>query len=92
MLSRVHLLSMKLNIMIKNLVADHVRIWKYNNVVGLGYTPNWLERVFVIKKVKNTVPWTCVIENFHREEIVGTFNENKLKKTNQTEFRIQKVL
>ena len=92
MLSRVHLLSMKLNIMVKNLVADHVRISKYSNVVGLGYTPNWLERIFVIKKVKNTVPRTCVIENFHGEEIVGTFCENKLKKANQTEFRIQKVL
>ena len=26
-----------------------------------GYMPNWSEEVFVIKKVKNTVPWTYVI-------------------------------
>ena len=23
------------------------------------YTPNWSDKDFVIKKVKNTVPWTC---------------------------------
>ena len=31
-------------------VGDHVRISKYENIFGLGYTPNWSERVFVIKK------------------------------------------
>ena len=27
-----------------------------------GYSPNWFEKVFVIKKVKNTVQLTCIIE------------------------------
>ena len=27
------------------------------------------------KKVKNTVPWTYVIQDFNGEEIVGTFYE-----------------
>ena len=40
-------------------VGDHVRISKYKNIFAKGYTPNWSEEVFVIKKVKNTVPWTC---------------------------------
>ena len=40
-------------------VGDHVRISKYKNVFAKGYTPNWSKDVFVIKKVKNTVPWTC---------------------------------
>ena len=25
---------------------------------GKGYTQNWLEEVFVINKIKNTIPWT----------------------------------
>ena len=37
-------------------VGDHVRIAKYKNIFAKGYTPNWSEEVFVIKKVKNTVP------------------------------------
>ena len=36
---------------------------------------NWSEEAFVIKKVKNTVPWTCVINDLNREVIVGTFYE-----------------
>ena len=35
--------------------GDHVRISKYKNIFAKGYTPNWSEEVFVIKKVKNTV-------------------------------------
>ena len=36
-------------------VDDHERISKYNNAFAKGYTLNWPEEVFVIKKVKNTV-------------------------------------
>ena len=73
-------------------VGDHVRISKYKNIFAKGYMPNWSEEVFVIKKVKNTVPWTYVINNLNGEEITGTFYEKKLQKTNQEEFRIEKVI
>ena len=39
-------------------VGDHVRISKYKNIFAKEYTPNWSEEVFVINKIKNTVPWT----------------------------------
>ena len=68
----------------------NVRISKYKNVFAVGYSPNWCEEVFVIKIVKNTVPWTYVINNLNGEEIVGTFYENELQRTNQNEFRIEK--
>ena len=42
----------------KSKIVDNVRISKYKNVFTKGYNPNWSEEVFVIKKVKNTVPWT----------------------------------
>ena len=35
--------------------------------------------------------WTYVIEDHNIEEIVGKFYEVELKKTNQREFRIEKV-
>ena len=38
-------------------VGDHVRISKHKNIFAKGYTPDWSEETFVIKKVKNTVPW-----------------------------------
>ena len=73
-------------------VGDHVRISKYKNIFAKGCTPNWSEEVFVIKKVKNTVTWTYVINNLNSEEITGTFYEKELQKTNQEEFRIEKVI
>ena len=40
-------------------VGDAVRISKCKNIFAKGYVPNWSEEVFIIKKVKNTVPCTC---------------------------------
>ena len=73
-------------------VGDHVRISKYKNIFAKGYTPNWSEEVFVVNKIKNTVPWTYVINDLNGEEISGSFYEKELQKTNQKEFRIEKVL
>ena len=36
-------------------VGDHVRISKYKNIFASGYTPNWLEEVFFVSKIENTV-------------------------------------
>ena len=46
----------------------------------------------MIKKVKNIIPWTNIISDLKREEIVGTFYENELQKANQKEIRIEKVI
>ena len=73
-------------------VGYRVRISKYKTIFAKGYTPIWSEEVFVIKKVKNTVPWTYVINDLNGEEIIGTFYEKELQKTNQEEFRIEKVI
>ena len=76
---------------------DSIRIiWaavpKYKNIFAKEYTPNWSEEVFVIKKVKNTVPWTYVINDLNGDKIIETFHEKELQKTNQTGFRIEKVI
>ena len=63
-------------------VGDHVRISKYKNILAKGYTPNWSEQVFVIKKAKNTIPWTYVINDLNGEEITRMFYEKELQKTN----------
>ena len=34
-------------------IGDHVRISKYKNIFA-----NWSEEIFIVNKVKNTVPWT----------------------------------
>ena len=39
-------------------IGDIVRISKQKNILAKGYAPNWSKKVFVIKKIKNTVLWT----------------------------------
>ena len=73
-------------------VSDYIRISKCKNIFTKGYTPNWSEEVFLISKIENTVPWTYVISDFNSEKIIGTSYEKELQKTNQEEFRIEKVI
>ena len=54
--------------------------------------PYWSEEIFVVKKVKNTVPWTYLIADLNGKEIMGSFYEKELQKTDQKEFRIEKVI
>ena len=72
-------------------VGDHVRISKYKNIFAKGHAPNWSEEVFVINKIKNTVPWTDVINDLNGEKILGSFPEKELQKTNQKELRKEKI-
>ena len=76
----------------KSKFGDVVRVSKYKSIFAKGYVPNWTEKVFVIKKVKNTVPWRYVISGLNGEEIVGTFYEKELQKTHPKEFRTEKVI
>ena len=72
--------------------GDHVRISKYKNIFAKAYASNWSEEIFVIKKVKNTVPWTYVINDLNVEQITGSFYKKELQKTNQEEFRKGKII
>ena len=38
------------------------------------------------------MPWTYEINDLNSEKIVGVFYEKELQKTNQKEFRIEKVI
>ena len=61
-------------------VGVHVRISKYKNIFAKGYTTNWSEEVFVIKEIKNTVPWTYVIIDLNGQEILEHFMKKNDKR------------
>ena len=63
-----------------NVTKDFKRISKYKNIFSKGYTQNWSEEVFVVSKIKNTVPWTYVIYDVNVEPITGSSYEKELKK------------
>ena len=46
----------------------------------------------MIKEVENTVPWAYVINDLNGKKIIGIFYKKELQKTNQQEFRIEKVI
>ena len=48
--------------------------------------------MFLIVVKKNTVPWTYVISDLNGQEIICSFYEKELQKTNKKEFRIEKIL
>ena len=73
-------------------VGDHVRISKCKKIFANGYTQNWLEEVFVISKIKDTVLWTYVISDWNGEKNAGSFYEKEMPKTSQEKLRIEKVL
>ena len=55
-------------------VGDHVKISKYKNIFAKCYIPNWSEEIFVIENLK--------ICDLNGEQIIGTFYEKELQKTN----------
>ena len=52
----------------------------------------FIEEVFVIKKLKDTVSSTYIINNIDGKKMVGLFYEKELQKTNQKKLRIEKVI
>ena len=64
----------------KSKVGDHVRISKLKNIFATGYILNWSEEVFIRSKIRNTVPWTYIINYLNGKKIIGTFYEKKTTK------------
>ena len=50
------------------------------------------KKVLWLKKVKNSVSWTYVVRDLNGEEIVVNIYQKELQKTNQREFRAEKVI
>ena len=73
-------------------VGDHVRRPNTKPVLLKDVLQNGRKHFFVISKNKNTVLWTYTIAGLNGKEIVGSFYGNELQKTNQKEFRIEKVI
>ena len=60
--------------------GDYVRISKYKNIFAKRYMPNWSEEVFIISKIKNTVPWTYVINDINGQKLLEHFMKKNYKR------------
>ena len=73
-------------------VGAHVRISKCKNIFAKGYTPNWSEQVFVIKKLKTQLHGHMLLVILMVKELLEHFMKKNWKKTNQQTFRMEKVI
>lgn len=77
----------------KYTIGDKVRISKYKTEFAKGYTPNWSTEIFKIIKVNDTMPVTYLVEDMHKEKILGSFYEHELQKTKFPDiYLIEKVI
>ena len=53
---------------------------KCKKMFAKGYAPNWSEEVFLIRRVKNTVPWAYVNNDLNGEKILEHFTKKSRKK------------
>ena len=60
--------------------GDSVRISKYKNTFAKGCVPNWSEEIFVIKKIKNTVPWTFSLVILNAKKWLEHFTKKNCKR------------
>ena len=76
--------------LVKKLMINILTL-KYRNIFAKDYAPNWSKEDFVIKKAKNTVPWTYVINN-RTKNCCNFLRKRIAKTTNQKECTIAKVI
>ena len=65
------------------MIKVHVQITRNLNLRTKSFdrhTPTWSEEIFVINKIKDTVPWKYVVNDLNGEEIIVIFHGKKLKK------------
>ena len=62
-------------------VGDRVRISRYKNIFAKGYAPNWSKEIFLVDKINDTEPYTYNLKDFNDEEIIGSFHDKELQKT-----------
>jgi len=73
-------------------VGDKVRISRTKALFEKGYLPNWSEELYIIQKVRQTIPITYKLTDLLGEKIEGSFYTEELQKSVQEVYRVEKVI
>ena len=72
-------------------IDDIVKISKYENIFAKGYILNWSNKVFVIRKVKNTVQWTYMLLTILMEKkLLERFTKKNCKQQIKISLNLKK--
>ena len=69
-----------------------MRISVHKGKFEKGATANWSEEIFEVSDVISTNPITYKIKDLAGEEVKGGFYNEQLQKTDQTIYRVDKVI
>ena len=73
-------------------IGDKVRISIHKRLFEKGATANWSEEIFEIIEVLPTQPAVYRIKDLAEETIDGTFYREQLQKTDQSVYRIDRII
>ena len=76
----------------KYVIGDKVRISVNKRIFEKGANANWSEEIFEISKIQSTRPITYRLKDLSGEEIEGAFYNEQLQRTNQSIYRVDKIL
>ena len=66
---------------LKNELYKHMTARSKNVYFAKVYTPNWRKEIFIVDKINDTVPYMYNIKDLNDEEIIGSFYDKELQKT-----------
>ena len=73
-------------------VGDQVRLAVLKDTFEKAYIINYTDKVYTIKEVKRTLPYTYIVEDDKGKVHRGSFYEQDLQKVNVDRFRIEKII
>lgn len=74
-------------------VKDYVRISKYREAFSKGYTPNWSNEIFQIRKIHRSNPRTYLLKDQEGDQIQGGFYEHELQKVKYPDiYLVEKIM
>ena len=73
-------------------VGDKVRLAVLKDTFEKAYIINYTDKIYTIKEIKKTLPFTYIVEDDEGKVPKGSFYEQDLQKTRVDRFRVEKIL
>ena len=73
-------------------VGDKVRLAVLKDTFEKAYIINYTDKIYTIKEIKKTLPFTYIVEDDKGNVHKGSFYEQDLQKTRVDRFRVEKIL
>ena len=73
-------------------IGDKVRLAIQKDKFEKAYIINWSDKIYTIKDIKNTTPFTYTVEDHNHKQHKGSFYEQELQKNKDERFRIEKIV